>query len=281
MEDDLPIPYFIPWDPRYSFASKHALLHQKSGAIITYVPKNACSSIKASLLCDAFGYEKQEFMGIANGGLHLATGMLLAPPSAIFGAKRSYVLLRNPMERVVSVFCDKFLSKWREAKLFAMVALNIPPHKIDQLSQEEALRVDQFISSLTFLDFLGYLKEPRMLNLDPHWRPQQHFILYRDYTYCGSMRRMEEFIDVLGQDIGVEWLDSRQFMKHGRDQHGSISRDEAWKIPVRELAEQKNVQKRLPSSESMLGDACRQLIRDIYRDDFTYLDNQFGKDSDY
>ena len=274
----MPVPYYDPWNPLFEYASRHALLHGETGAIISYIPKNACSSIKASMLMHQYGYEEQEFLEIASPAIHSVTHLLQAKPQDIARAKKSYILFRDPIERAVSVFLDKFVSGLQESVKFANLVIDMG---LDDAEDEVESRQKRIIDDLTFKSFLELLRHDRLLKLDPHWRPQRHFVMFKNYTHRGIMSDMPSFIEAIESDMGIKWLDSRGFMKHGREQYEKLDTPELYNTRVADLAYYKNEIKVVPSTASMLSPEIINLISEIYRQDFEYLSNNLNYKSKY
>ena len=272
----MPVPYHLPWSKEYKFAAHRALVHRKSGSIISFIPKNACSSIKSSLVCDAFGYEVEEFKNIVSTGVHAATPHVRADISEILAAQNSYILLRSPLERLASVFTDKFAEKWPEAVYLAAAVLDVKVDSIHTLSEDLKARIHDYISGLTFVEFIKLLKVRKYLNVDHHWRPQTNFLLYKDYTYVGYMGRIKEFADRLSSDLNLEWIDSRPFMQHDRTRFESVSIEGAWDLTAYDLNQIKQTENVVPDTQSMFSEECLKLAREIYSADFEYIEDKLG-----
>lgn len=78
---------------QHTFAARHALLHWPSGAVATFIPKNACSTLRLSL-------------AVANG----VSPMLLSMPGFTRTIRRSLHLIATlSRPRTASSFCETHL----------------------------------------------------------------------------------------------------------------------------------------------------------------------------
>lgn len=94
----------------HGFAAQHALVHYTSGAVYSFIPKNACSTMRYS-------------MAIANNcisgpedwtWIHKNNGTFVATLPELVRAPYSFVILRCPHARLASVFLDKIVDRTPE-----------------------------------------------------------------------------------------------------------------------------------------------------------------------
>jgi hypothetical protein len=94
-------------NPAHVFAQKHALNLFSKNAIYTYIPKNACSTLRLSLaVANGCIDSDDEFEWIHQNNETFAASM-----SELIKAEYTFTFLRCPFRRIASVFIDKMISK--------------------------------------------------------------------------------------------------------------------------------------------------------------------------
>jgi len=171
---------------------------------VLYAPiaKNGCSSLKR-LLVDISDVPDRE--RILAGNVHRetdgnATGIQLKDHSperaaeiAADGGYFRFVVLREPLDRLVSAYVEKMvinrfnLPNIETARPAYAWAQGVAPEKVDAKT------------GITFRQFAEYVLAQPPETLDPHWRPQSHYLaeIAYDATYT-----MEDF-DLLQRDLTV------------------------------------------------------------------------------
>jgi hypothetical protein len=202
---------------RHQFAAAHALRVFRSNAIYTYIPKNACSTMRLSL-------------AIANGCLrdqsdiewiHENNDTFRADLEALIRADYTFVILRDPYVRLASCFLDKFVSKLTPARRL----IEIIDRKIS-------------LDDITFVDFVEMLGVRESLLADDHWRPQAHFQVYENYDDYFAVENFADAIPVIQERAGIEIVDARSLTGHGLDRYRLLAPDsDHSRTPVAEIAE--------------------------------------------
>ena len=112
---------------QHQFANNHALNIFVSDSVYSFIPKNACSTMKLSiaigngLISDPAEY-KWQLRNIET---------LTANLRDLITAKFTFVILRNPYLRIASTYLDKIINK--EPEMWFLVSLfreNIKPNEI-------------------------------------------------------------------------------------------------------------------------------------------------------
>ena len=136
----------------YTFSLNHTLALYDIDAIYTFIPKNACSTLRYSLAL-ANGYLRN----IEDiNWIHQNTQTFVASQSEIAKAKYSFIVLRCPYTRIASCFLDKVVNE-----------IGVKFH--DSLGNQ---------LSINFYEFLSYIYSQNRAKRDQHWRNQTDFLHY-------------------------------------------------------------------------------------------------------
>ena len=91
----------------FQFARRHALLHHASDSVLTFIPKNGCTSLRVALA--------QANVVISGPGqwqwIHSNNVTFAAELRDLARAPRSLVILRCPHQRLASAFLDKIVRR--------------------------------------------------------------------------------------------------------------------------------------------------------------------------
>ena len=144
----------LPNNPDHRFASSYALQFYASNAIYTFIPKNACSTLRLSL-------------AIANGciestadfnWIHQNNQTFRADLPSLITASYTFTVLRCPYARLASVYLDKIVGR-----------------DLDAWNLLDLLKREIEIEALTFERFILSLTRPPIRRGNIHWRPQVDF----------------------------------------------------------------------------------------------------------
>ena len=232
------------------FALDHTLLFWNENISYTYIPKNACSSLRLTIaIANGLISSKNEHKFI-----HLNNDTFVPSLKDAFTSTSSFVVLRDPVERVQSVFIDKFLSKENAAMIFC---------------QHQKILIDD----LTFKEFCTRLcTDINCLYLNPHWIPQNKFLLFKkeSYTKIFNFNQLTDLNDWL-KELNVKFEDARPLTQHGTDTFERKAISGAHNKTIKELAELKK-QGIIPAKKDMIDEEIIRLIKNAYSDDYTLLD---------
>lgn len=177
---------------RFDFAQKHTIVHYRSGAVCSFIPKNACSCIRYSF-------------GVANGciqsskdfdWIHQNNYSFNAKDAQLFSAPYSFVFLRNPFARLVSYYLDKICGASQHSSDVSY----------DVAKKLFAVKNDQY----TFRDFVDYLYlRPSLMQNDVHIRPQNEFLIFERYHDYFAVEDFAESSRKIREAYGIELLDVR------------------------------------------------------------------------
>lgn len=232
----------------HGFAAQHALVHYPSGAIYSFIPKNACSTLRYSLAlanhCIA-GPEDWTW-------IHANNGTFTAHLPDLVKAPFSFVIVRCPYARLASVFLDKIVDKTPELwQLYRATRDGFTP------------------DSLTFRDFVTLLADKDHLHANIHWRPQVDFLVYERYTHVFALEDFGRAIDTLEHSIGLSVQDARKLTNHGTDAVTLVHSGAFADMPLSELAQMK-AQGTLPTHALLYDAPLVQQVAELYTDDIAF-----------
>jgi hypothetical protein len=228
----------------HQVASLHALSIYAADAVYSFIPKNACSTMRYSI-------------AIANGAIsgpldfnwiHANNPTFRASLAELARARYTFTILRDPYSRIYSCYLDKMVDQTAVAwQYHALTNYQTPP------------------SMLTFREFVTHLKS--QLRRNEHWRPQLDFLVYQDYDDFFCVEEFSETIKILGQRIGFDVHDARKLTKHGTDQFDPIGNDQPFAdVPAHEIAALKRAG-RIPSALQFYDAPLIAEIRQLYSAD--------------
>ncbi len=168
---------------------------------ILYLPiaKNACSSIK-TLIAELGNMPKlqpdDDIHAILDSGPN--GFLLLHRDEADIQAMLSdptwmrFAVLRDPYDRLVSLYVEKFVRH----RTHAGVRITIDPVLKRALNKNKLTETD-YERGISFIMFAQDLMSEPAERLDPHWRPQSHYLEYINYTHLYTV----DNVSVLKQDL--------------------------------------------------------------------------------
>ena len=230
----------------YNFSLKHTLSVYPLDAVCTFIPKNACSTLRYSI-------------AVANGFLrdindiewiHTNNQTFMSTQREASLASYTFVVLRCPYTRVASCYLNR------------VVDGNV------KATDETGNKV-----SINFHDFLSRIKSQNRCDRNHHWRNQSDFLHYEKYDEYFSLESFSEAINSLGAR-GFTVHDTRAALKHDLTNIKRVDGDFS-KIKIEELQKMKE-KGCAPSYKSMFGDVEIELVNDIYNDDINLYKSHFG-----
>jgi Sulfotransferase family len=240
---------------KHQAAASHALQVYGSGAIYTFIPKNACSTMRLSL-------------AIANGCIADASGLawihdnnetFRADLRELVRATYTFVILRDPFARLASCFLDKIVSQARPAR---------------QL--RELVEPDLDLDDITFADFVMFLNDAATREANMHWRPQTSFLVYEHYDDYFAVETFAEAAATIRNRAGLEVVDARPLTAHGLDRYRLLSSDiDHSTTPVREIARLK-CDGDCPAPRSLFTPSIVDSVARLYADDIRLYADRIG-----
>jgi hypothetical protein len=185
----------------YKFAIKHTLFEPKTKCLASYIPKNGCTNLRYS-----FAVANNFISGPEDiDWIHSNNQSMIANQESINNSEYTFVILRNPYERLASVFWDKFVSD----------------SEVDALDQSgvnlrNLLGNDKQSNNInSFKDFVNNLWEnPLLISKDHHLRYQTDFLLLSSYDDYFSLNNFEKLQKTLLEKVCLKIIDTREFTKH-------------------------------------------------------------------
>lgn len=165
-------------------------------------------------------------------------------------------VVRNPFDRIVSAYLDKFCSFGRDGRDAPYVA-----EVLRALGTEDP----------TFLQFLGYLETADEAECNPHWRRQTYIT---EGQRIDALVRLEHLHDEMAAHaavVGAEHLDllRRKLQSTGRAAPTAV--EDLSGTPSLEIAAGRAASGRFPPFACFLTPETRARIRAIYAADFAQL----------
>jgi hypothetical protein len=238
-------------------AAQHALVHYASGAVFSFIPKNACTSLRVSL-------------ALANGAIgstddwtwvHSNNSTFSAALPDLARAPVTSVILRCPYRRLASTFLDKIVS--RTGEFWAL-------HR----KSRDVIDPDRF----TFRAFVDWVGKPGYLRSNIHWRPQRDFLVYEAYDRVFSLENMEPFGAFFEDVTGQPFVDARTLSGHATSSFERLEGEGHADTPMAELSWQKS-NGRLPRPTDLYDAALIEKAAKLYAGDIRLYSTLLGPDA--
>ena len=228
----------------HQVASQYALSIYAAEAVYSFIPKNACSTMRYSI-------------AIANGAIagpsefnwiHANNPTFQASLAELARAKYTFAILRDPYSRIYSCYLDKMADQTAVAWHY---------HALTNYQTSPSI--------LTFREFVTNLKSH--LRGNEHWRPQSDFLVYENYDDFFCVEEFKKAVKSLRQRIGLDVHDARKLTKHGTDQFEPLGNDEPFAdVPAHEIAALKRAG-RIPSARQFYDAPLIAAITQLYSAD--------------
>ncbi|CAH6828818.1 hypothetical protein VCHA34P112_170112 [Vibrio chagasii] len=238
----------------HNFAMSHSMMLFRKNALYSFIPKNACSTLRLSTAIDNGCIERVE----QGHWIHENNQTFNPTLAEAVKVDYSFVVLRCPFRRLASVFLDKFVAKEPDAWQYR----NARERKID-------------LNELTFREFVLSLESLPLLYSNIHWRPQVDFLLYQDYSDYFSLERFDHAIITLKEKIDFNVYDARSLTNHGTDGYDMKDHQCYTDMCAFELAVMKR-NGQCPSYSVMYDHELYDFVAQLYQDDLTLYRDKFG-----
>ncbi|MCP4061195.1 MAG: sulfotransferase family protein [Pseudoalteromonas sp.] len=231
----------------HQFCMNYAMNIFEQDAIYTFIPKNACSTLRLSVALSNGCIRSIEHVN----WIHANNQTFKPSLKEAATAKYKFVVLRCPYRRLASVFLDKFVAKEPDAWLYRDVR--------NREVNLDDLTFEQFVKSLA-------AQVIRVANI--HWRPQNHFLLYDEYDDYFALENFDEAITTLKQKINFDVVDARHLTQHGTDKLEKVDDKNYSQTSVFDIAVLKR-QGKCPSYSSLFTTELVNLVKQAYIDDIS------------
>lgn len=142
------------------FRLNHHLRNPDTNEVYCYVAKAGCSFFKTGFIADYFSTHDNglDAPNIRSKVHNLARDFRVESLLEIQAAYSRVIIVRDPWERLVSAFLDKFI--------------NLSPTSFSERVLDE---VGKTRSALSMSDFVSYLAKTSLASLNEHWMPQVEY----------------------------------------------------------------------------------------------------------
>jgi hypothetical protein len=231
----------------YHFSSNYALSIYPINAVCTFIPKNACSTLRFSIaIANGFIRDIKDIQWIHNNN-----GTFKSSQREASLARLTFVVLRCPYTRVASCFLDKIVDE--------IIFFN------DEMGSK---------LNFNFHEFLLQIKSQQRSDRDQHWRNQSDFLHYEKYDKYFSLELFSEAIVSLAAH-GLKVHDTRELIKHGISNLKAVDGDFS-KMKAEQIKKMKE-EGSAPNYKSMFSKEEINLVKDIYEDDINLYKSHFGE----
>lgn len=250
---------------RYMFARRYALHLYPSNAIYTFIPKNACSTLRYSLAI-ANGYlDPTSDPNWIHHNIHAGSPMFKVSDYSLSTAASTFVVLRCPYRRMVSAFLDK------------AVDMKLPAQRLCKTIWPDIHTKEEMMTALRQMTFSTFIESVCSLpreKLDEHFRPQVDFLALENYTHWFSLEKFEDMESQLRSELQFQLHDTRDRLRHDTHHHTSVMGDFA-NESIENLKRLKN-SKKIPESVGVYNERTRQLVADYFAEDIDLYRRLFG-----
>ncbi len=214
----------VPWPERdYLFC-------RERGFIYCPIPKVACTSLKDWLdgLVAEPGDQPSADPRVVHARVLERCGLrnVSRRQARLICADERFIrfaLVRNPWERLVSSFLNKFVPLERSAQRALVRRSRLRTRqRLTLVSADEpqsaTAAVDR-VEGFTFREFVDYVSTERPLKLDKHWRPQHLFLAAHRFDFVGRFESLSVDFSRICELVGLEptLLNRRNATSYGLD----------------------------------------------------------------
>jgi len=240
---------------KHNFALKNTFSIYQSESAYSFIPKNACSTLRYSI-------------AIANGcissskeidWIHSNNQTFTMSTESAYRAKYKFAILRCPFTRMFSCYMDKAVNmdiqiwQYRNAR-----NRSFHPH------------------DLTFEYFIKDIGCAPLPALDIHWRPQVDFLVFESYDDLFCLEQFQNAQKTLKEKINFDVFDTRPFLNHHLS---DLIPDNTIRLPYRKTAIDLLILKRngkIPDTIAMYNDELVNIVKEKYKNDIDIYIKNFG-----
>lgn len=250
---------------RFDFSKRYSLHVFSSNAIYTFIPKNACSTLRFSLAV-ANGYlDPESDPNWIHHNIHGMSPLFKLDQYTLSTAAYSFVVLRCPFRRLASAFLDKAID------------MKVPIQRLCRtidptINSKETMASS--INQMTFSQFVENICSLPREKLDEHFRPQVDFLALENYSQWFCLEDFSEIEDRLRSDIQFKLYDVRNKIGHDTSGYVAINGDFS-EINIASLRKLKMI-KKLPNVTDLYNPSTRTLVSQYFDDDIKLYRKLFG-----
>lgn len=235
------------------FATRFALNLYRRRAIYSFIPKNACSTMRFTVAVDNGFLRPTDSIQWIHGN----NGAFITTQPDIVTADFTFTILRCPFDRLASAYLDKIVGMHRDAWDF----------------REEGHASGSAMDA-SFTDFVRTITSAKAKRQNIHWRPQSEFLLYADYDRYYSFADIPAMASDLKSALDLDIYDARPMTGHGRNTLIKLSGDYA-DMPALDIALLKR-DGQCPTTQSLYTDETIRLVSKCYKDDIKLYRKRTG-----
>lgn len=240
------VAYQLASSPGLLFRASHFIAYKKLGIGYSYIPKNACTSLKLGL-GSAEGFLDSEDYPHSTP-LRVRSYSTLTQRRPRF----RFTVLRNPIGRAVSGFLEKLVTVQDWMSYQPAMGIIPKPTRLAATSPDD----------ITFELFVEYLERSPAWRLNDHFRPQSDFLLHEPYTHVGKFEDLDATWDIL-ECLGVK----RPPRRNSWTPSGRTCDEPMHRVPVGVLRQVWRKENRLPSIEDLAVPDLRTRLGNVFRVD--------------
>lgn len=231
----------------YVFSLTHTLSIYPINAIYTFIPKNACSTLRFSIaMANGFIKNIDDIDWI-----HKNNNTFISSPAYVAMAEYAFVILRCPFKRLSSLFLNKFVDgdMW------------IQGNNNEKLNS-------------SFREFVYFISQQKREMMHDHWRNQCDFLHLESYDDYFAFEELDKAIKKLNKK-GFQIYDTRSALNHDQSKLKIINGSYA-DVKMSELKKLK-INGQIPSIKSMFDHEIYKLVSFVYADDIDLYSEKFGE----
>ena len=231
----------------HNWSSNYALSIYPINSVYTFIPKNACSTLRFSIaIANGFIKDLKDIQWIHNNNSTFRSSQ-----REVSLASFTFVVLRCPYTRIASCFLDKIVDE--------VISFN------DEMGKKV---------SLNFYEFLLHINSQQPSEREQHWRNQSDFLHYEKYDEYFSLELFSEAIASLSAH-GLKVHDTRESINHGISNLKAVDGDFS-KMKAEQIKKMKE-EGSAPNYKSMFSKVEIDLVNEIYKDDMNLYKSHFGE----
>ena len=186
----------------FKFALEHTLYEPTRKCLATFIPKNRCTNLRYS-----FALANNLISGSEDiDWIHSNNQSMNANLENIQNSIYTFVVLRNPYERLASAFWNKFIEAEKDHfknEFSGQIFRNI----FNSEAEGNPIK--------SFKDFVNVLwRNPSLITKDTHLRHQTDFLLLSNYAEYFSLKQFEALQATVLKRCGLVVTDTRNITRH-------------------------------------------------------------------
>lgn len=241
-------------NPEFIFALQHTIILYKKNILYTYIPKNACSTMRYTIAVDNnfISPNKDQFNWIHNNNKTFNASI-----SQLILTKHSFVILRCPYRRIISSFLDKIVKKESDAWSYR--------NKVDR---------NLSLDNISFKFFLKSLSKKNIIKHNHHWRPQVDFLVYKNYENYFCLEEIDKLKRYLKVN-NITFHDARELTNHGNEKLETIDTPCQSDIRAYDIHTLR-LNGKMPKYTNFFDSECIDIVKTLYKEDIELYINKFG-----